>query len=134
MAKKVATKSADPDAFMAALDHPLKDVAEAVRKTIRGADKSLVEGVKWNAPSYQHDGDDRITLNLSAKDRVRVIFHCGAKATKAKPKAPIVDQESAVLEWPSNDRAIMTFPSAEVFMAHKKELAEMVKKWIEATA
>ncbi|MEZ6211328.1 MAG: DUF1801 domain-containing protein [Phycisphaerales bacterium] len=130
----VATKSADPDAFMRDLDHPHKELAQAVRRAIRAADKSLVEGVKWNAPSFQHHGDDRITLNLSAKDCVRVIFHCGAKPPKTKPKAPIVDQESAVLEWPSNDRAIMTFPSAEVFMAHKKELAEMVKKWIEATA
>ena len=127
----MAKRAADPDAFMAALDHPLKDVAESVRKAIRSANKSLVEGVKWNAPSFRHDGDDRITLNLSAKDRVRVIFHCGAKPAKTKPKAPIVDQESAVLEWPSNDRAIMTFRSAEAFKAHKKELTEMVKKWIE---
>lgn len=131
MARKAAAKPTDPDAFMAALDHPLKDVAEAVRKAIRGADKTLVEGVKWNAPSFQHEGDDRITLNLSAKDRVRVIFHCGAR-TKAKPRAPIVEHASDLLEWPSHDRAIMTFRSAEEFKAHKKDLTEMVKKWIKA--
>ena len=131
MAKRAAPPSS-ADEFMKALHHPLKEVAEAVRKAIRRADKSPVEGIKWNAPSFQHDGDDRITLNFSAKDRVRVIFHCGAKPPKSKPRSPIVELESEVLEWPSNDRAIMTFRSAEAFKAHKKELAEMVRKWIKA--
>jgi len=40
------------DEFMHKLDHPLKPVLEAVRKTNLGAHPEIGEGIKWNAPSF----------------------------------------------------------------------------------
>ena len=56
------TSSADE--YMSALDHSRKDEVEALRRVIVDACPELVEHVKWNAPSYQIDGDDRITMRL----------------------------------------------------------------------
>jgi hypothetical protein len=40
------------DEFMRELDHPLRPVLEAVRKTILGTHSEIGEGIKWNAPSF----------------------------------------------------------------------------------
>src|SRR5690349_13053331 len=45
------------DTFMDALKHPLHDVAEGLRKIILGTDKSIGEGIFWNAPTFYYTGE-----------------------------------------------------------------------------
>ena len=40
------------DAFMRAMDHPMKAEIEAVRQLILAADPSINEGIKWNGVSF----------------------------------------------------------------------------------
>ena len=54
-------------AYMNQLNHPMKAEIEMVRRIIAGADSRLTERIKWNAPSFCLDGDDRITFNLHGK-------------------------------------------------------------------
>jgi hypothetical protein len=52
---------------------------EAVREIILSAHPGITERIKWNAPSFCIDGDDRITFRLQPGDRVQLVFHRGAR-------------------------------------------------------
>ncbi len=124
---------AGADEFMAELEHPLKPVVEALRKVVRATDPSLVEGIKWNAPSYAVAGDDRLTFNLHAKDKVRLIFHRGAKAKDTKGKGRLIEDPSGLLEWASDARAIANFTSLAEVKANKSALQGLIRAWLAAT-
>lgn len=131
MAKKTGG-SQSVDAFLASHKHPLRDTALALVAAIRKAQPGLEEGIKWNAPSFRRHGDDRLTLNLSAKDRVRLILHCGAKKGP-KRSGRLIGHESETLEWAGDDRAIMSFTSTEDVKAQGKDLKEIVKAWLKVS-
>ncbi len=58
--------------------------AEALRAVIADAVPAARRGTVWNAPNFAIGGQDMITLNLSPKGPVRVIFHIGATALDPK--------------------------------------------------
>ncbi|MBX3386523.1 MAG: DUF1801 domain-containing protein [Phycisphaeraceae bacterium] len=128
------TKDSDAGAgeFMRTNQHPLKDVAELLRKVVADADRRLEESVKWNAPSFAVRGDHRVTLNMSAKDRVRVVFHRGAKAKDSKGSGRLIDDPHGLLEWASDDRAIVSFCSVEEVRQARSSLRALIRKWIDA--
>jgi len=121
------------EAFLATCKHALLEEILALRVQIRRAAPNLEEGIKWNAPSYRMAGEDRITFNLSAKDRVRLIFHLGAKP-KTRPKGRVIEFEADWLEWPAEDRAIATFASMAEIRRAKPELKRLVQGWLAAAA
>lgn len=129
-----AAKSGDAvSRWLAGCRHPLRPVLDALRAVVVAAEPRLVEGVKWNAPSYAvGGGDDRITFNLSAPDRVRLIFHCGVKQRAAKGRAPVADR--GLLEWAADDRGIATYRSLAEVQAAETALGELVRAWLAATA
>jgi hypothetical protein len=121
------------DDFLDALTQPQRDIAALLVGNIRKIKPPLEEGIKWNAPSFKHLGEDRLTLNLSAKDRVRLILHCGAKAGP-KRKTRLIESDSELLDWASNDRAIISFTSPDAVQDSKKELAGIIKLWLAASS
>ena len=110
------------DEFLDALTQPQRDIAARLVGNIRRIKPRLAEGIKWNAPSFQHQGEDRLTLNLSAKDRVRLILHCGVKAGP-KRNTRLIESDSELLDWASNDRAIISFLSPQAVRETERELA-----------
>ncbi|MEZ6234779.1 MAG: DUF1801 domain-containing protein [Phycisphaerales bacterium] len=121
------------DAFLDALAPPQRGIAAALVDSIRAASPRLEEGIKWNAPSFRHLGEDRLTLNLRAKDRVRLILHCGAKAGP-KRSTRLIDSGSDLLEWAGNDRAIISFETPEAVHAAQQELAGIIRAWLAASS
>jgi len=120
----------DADAFLATLKHPRKAEIEVLRAIIRQAEPELEEGIKWNAPSYRIDSDDRVTMNLSG-GKLRVIFHRGAKA---KPdKSFRFDDPSGLLEWPAPDRGVLTIADAAALKANGKAIGDLIRRWVKAT-
>jgi uncharacterized protein YdeI (YjbR/CyaY-like superfamily) len=119
--------------YLEQLEHPLKREVEELRGVILGVGLGLREGIKWNAPSYSVAGEDRVTFNLSAKDKVRLIFHRGARVKDGKGKGRLLEDDSGLLEWASDDRAIATFRTMDEVMAGKAALKRLVRRWIEAT-
>lgn len=117
---------------MAGLAHPLRAVVEALREIIPRAHGDLAEGLKWNAPSYSVEGKHRVTLNLHARDRVRVIFHCDARP-KGKLGGRVLRDESGLLDWASEDRAIAAFSGVDELRAREAQLTDLVRRWVEAT-
>ena len=119
--------------FILATKHPLKKAVEEIRAVILGADKGITEHIKWNAPSFCFDGDDRITFNLSKADRILLIFHRGAKVKESKRKDPLFEDTTRLLEWLAPDRAVLKFQTIEEVAGKKSALKKVVKQWLAAT-
>lgn len=128
MAKTNAPTGADGmRAFLDALDHPHKHTVLALRDALLGVDPSIGEEIKWNAPSF-HVTEHFATMNLRAKDGVRLILHLGAKKT-ALPAGAIADPRK-LLEWLGPDRASMVFRDADEVTLKKAALAAVIRQWI----
>lgn len=91
--------------FMNTLEHPLKDSVEVVRRLILNVNENITEQIKWNAPSFCINDEDRITFNLPA----------------------------GLLEWAAADRAIIKLTNVNDVESKKEDLIEIVAKWIEVT-
>jgi hypothetical protein len=96
--KTVDTPRSEPekiDAWFASCAHPLKDVAQALRKVILSADPAVGEDIKWNHPSFFYTGplapfDPKeykrylIVFNLHSKDGcVMLVFWQGGRVADA---------------------------------------------------
>lgn len=117
--------------FLKNLRHPFKAEIEAVRKIVLGANKDLTEHIKWNAPSFAINGEDRITFNLQGKGFFRLIFHCGAKASDRKSEARLIEDTTGLLEWASSDRAIAKFGDMEDVKTKKDALVSIINTWLD---
>ena len=115
---------------MRASTHPLKDVAESLRRLVLGARPEIREGIKWKSASFRA-GEYFATINLSAKDRVRLILHLGAKV-KASPTPVKVADPDRLLSWLGHDRAMVTFVTLEGVAAQGPSLQSIVRAWLEA--
>lgn len=131
--KKNFSGSEQVTKFMHNLEHPLKEEIEHVRRIILSTNGKLTEHIKWNAPSFRYEDEDRITFNLHGKGLFRLIFHCGAKVKDREHMAngPVIDDTSGILEWKSDDRAIMTFTDKNDIIAKEDRLREVIRKWLE---
>lgn len=112
-------KTAEVNAFMQELDHPLKAEIEAVRSTIKKANKKIAERVKWNAPSFFYI-DDLATIHVKAQQHVMLIFHHPA----------IVSIKSKLLEGDYKDRRMMYFNNMKEITARKKELIRIINELV----
>jgi uncharacterized protein YdeI (YjbR/CyaY-like superfamily) len=120
--------------FLNELEHPLKKEIEEVRKIILGANVHITENIKWNAPSFCINNEDRVTFNLQGKGFFRLIFHCGAKSKAYEGKGPLLDDTTGLLDWVTDDRAIVKLTNMSEVEAKREMLAEVVARWIEVTS
>lgn len=119
-AKSKPTDAGQVEAFMKKLEHPLKEEIEAVRKIIKGNDKTISERIKWNAPSYHTFGQDFVTFNPRALQHVHLVFH----------HPYIIDIKSDLLEGDYKDRRMMYFKDMNAVKAGKKELDRIIGKMV----
>lgn len=132
MAKKPAADDdgqEDPTvvAFLQRLDHPLKKEIVAVRAIVLGADASIREGVKWNAPSFRTT-DYFATTHLRSTDTLQLVFHRGAKVKAAR--AMDIPDPHGMLKWLAPDRCLVTVGAGKDSAARHKALEDIVRAWI----
>ncbi|MBL7952355.1 MAG: SRPBCC domain-containing protein [Flavobacteriales bacterium] len=120
------------DAYMKKLKHPLKPVAEHLRKVILGADKSIGEGIYWNAPCFYFTGKMKpfdpktykryiVGFNFFKQDMLRLIFLRGAE----------VQKKGGLLTGDYTDgRRIALFGSMTDVKKHEKEIKRIVKELV----
>lgn len=118
--------------FLSNLDHDLKEEINEVRKIVLNVNNQIDEHIKWNAPSFSFDGEDRITFNLRGNGFFRLIFHCGSKV-KEVDMTPFFNPSTDLLEWITNDRAVVKFNDKNDIKAKESKLKEIVTKWIEVS-
>lgn len=107
------------NAFMEALDHPLKAEMEAVRKIITKASSELSEDIKWGGPSFYYK-EDMATFNPRIKNYVAVIFHKGS----------LIPEASNLFEEATKGKIYAKFYNMDEVKAKKKDLEHMVKSWV----
>lgn len=117
--------------FLRELEHPRKAEIEDVRALILGAHPGVTEHVKWNAPSFCFEGEDRVTMKLQPRDCLQLVFHRGAKV-KASDGFTFEDP-SGLLEWVAADRALVTLQDRAALEAQAPALAAVVSRWLQAT-
>jgi hypothetical protein len=120
-------------AFLQGRRHGRKDEVEAVREIILSAHPGVTERIKWNAPSFCIDGDDRITFRLQPSDRVQLVFHRGPHKRDDTTTFSFEDG-SGLLEWVARDRALVTFRDLGDVAAKRAALKDLVRRWMIATA
>jgi len=120
--------------FLVPLNHPFVAEIDTLRQIILDAQAGIEEGIKWNAPNYVFQGDDRMTMRIHPpKKQVQLIFHLGAKKQDAK-SGRIIEDQSGLLDWKGNDRAVVTYKSLEEIESTKSQLQNIVKAWLKAGA
>ena len=116
------------EAFIAALDHPLKREIATLRQQLLAIDPVIGEQIKWNAPSF-HSTTHFATMQLRQPDVLRLILHLGAKARQLP--ALTIDDPDGLLTWLGPDRALLQFRNAEELADRQRALAAIVRQWLE---
>jgi hypothetical protein len=102
-----------------------------VRSYIFEAAPSLTENLKWNAPNYVHNGQDRITFNIMNKNKtLRVILHKGAKEAEDKTAKPIMDDPDHLIRWNSNIRGTLEFTTLADVQKNHQKLVALFRRWL----
>jgi hypothetical protein len=127
MPKKAQDRNATEqvNAYMAGLEHPLKDEMEAVRAVIMQANPAIGEHVKWNAPSFfvvgGLDKGGMATFNPRAREYVHLIFH----------NAAVLSDDSGILEGNYKDRRMVYFRDIAEVAAKQAALERVVNHWVD---
>ncbi len=109
----------------------MKREIEQLRQTILDAHAGLSENIKWNGPNYCFQGADRITMRIHPAKQIQLIFHRGAKVLE-QPEEKLIDDDSGLLAWKTNDRAIAMYRNLEEITSTKATLAKIINAWLEA--
>ncbi|CAN5545260.1 hypothetical protein BH11PLA2_BH11PLA2_25260 [soil metagenome] len=114
--------------FLISVDHPLKPVLEAIRKSILTVHPEILEGIKWNAVSFQFQ-EFFATTGLQKDAFVRVVLHRGAKVRDDSSMVAISDPDG-LLEWHADDRASLRFTSLADFERKTKAFQSILRQWL----
>lgn len=118
-------------AFLTEQNHPLIAEIDRVRSILLSANEALSENIKWNGPNYVFEGDDRITMRIHPPKQVQLVFHRGAKKVEV-PKTKLINDASGLMDWKTNDRAVITFKNAAAIESAEEQLKIVVNQWLEA--
>ena len=100
----------------------------SIRSSILGADPSITEGIKWNAPSFR-TADYFATTNLREKAGFGIILHLGAKIRDLGPEGVLIRDPEGLLKWLARDRAMIVFADMKDFVAKKPAFENLVRHW-----
>lgn len=123
------------DEFLNGLNEDKKLQVEALRDLILTTAPSLEEHIKWNAPSYVLNGEDRITFNtMNKQEVVKLVFHMGATRRENKNGTPVMHDESTLIEWTSDIRGVVTFNTYDEVTSSLISLKKIIQKWLSTPA
>ena len=117
------------DDYLAQLEHPMKPTIVRLRAAILASNPALTEHVKWNAPSFVWDGEDRITFNLRPDNKIRIVLHRGVKV-RADSAGFVFLDGTGLVTWAAPDRGVITFASGEDAGQREAELLDLVGRWL----
>lgn len=117
------------DDLMASLAHPAKKEIQALRRVVLGADPSISEGVKWNAPSFRTH-EYFATMHLRVKKGVMLVLHFGAKARATGVVRDSIEDPAGLLKWVADDRATVSFEDLSDMRAKTAPCQAILRQWI----
>lgn len=116
--------------FISRLKHPMIGVVQYLRTFILSIDKSIGEGIFWNAPTFYFTGKMKpfdpkeykrylVGFNFYKQDAIRLIFLRGADAK----------DKTGLLEGDYKDgRRIITYKSMDEIKNTEEELKKIIKQ------
>lgn len=124
----VSTDQEAVDAFMKKLLHPMKKVAEELRRIILEAHPAIGEEIAWNAPTFYYNGKLKpfdpkgynrfiAGYNFYKKDCLRLIFYRGAL---------VKDPDKMLAGEFKDNRKIALFTSMAEVNSRKKSVQKIV--------
>lgn len=117
--------------FLDELDENNLDQVNELRGIIFEAEPTLTENIKWNAPNYVHDGEDRITFNLLNKEgKVKLVLHMGATRKEDTHAEPLLEDTGHLGKSVSNIRTVITFESLQDILAKENGLKDILRRWL----
>lgn len=122
-------KNSSVSDFLDEQNHPLRKEIEKLRICILSTSIDLTENIKWNGPNYCFNNEDRITMKIHPPRSIQLIFHRGAKKQE-QPKDKLIEDNSKLLTWKENDRAMATFKDIAEIENQELTLKEVIKKWL----
>lgn len=118
------------DEYLGELDESRRLQIQKLREYIIEVDSSLSEHIKWNAPSYVKDSEDRITFNTMNKERVvKLVFHMGATRTENKKGQPVLNN-TEIIQWVSDIRGYATFKDLDEIVSQEESIKQTVSDWL----
>jgi hypothetical protein len=126
------TKLATVEEYLASLTSEQREVVDVLRAMALNAGAGVTEHIKWNAPSFCVNGDDRITLGSDTKGQIRVILHRGVK-----PKDSVgfhFNAPADLVKWAAADRGVITLRSTAHLRERELEVGDIFRRWVEVTA
>lgn len=119
------------DEFLESLDDSKRKQVELLREIILSSEPALKEIIKWNSPSYTYKDEDRITFNLHNKENeVKLILHMGATEKENKKGAPIIDDNTGLIDWNSDIRGMFKFKDLSDIENKKDKISLILKQWL----
>jgi hypothetical protein len=113
------------------LDEKTAEQVQLLRGIILSLGTPLTEHVKWNAPSYVLDGEDRITMNLRNKQGiVKLVLHMGVVRPEDKTGAPVLPHDGGIVDWASDIRGLIPFVDAADIREKEQVLRRVVTDWL----
>ncbi len=117
--------------FLSSLDASKRSQVDKLRQLILETAPQLQEHIKWNAPSYVQDGEDRITFNLMNKQGVvKLILHMGATRKEDKQGMPVLQDDSGLIEWSSDIRGTLTFSDNDDVESKLTLVKSIITNWL----
>ena len=116
--------------FITDLSDERQQQVQALRALIKTTHPELTEHIKWNAPSYVLDGEDRITFNMHYSDRTMILIHMGATRKENKKADPIMKDETGLVEWNSDIRGTVSFSSLDEIANSQADLTKILNAWL----
>jgi hypothetical protein len=117
------------DACLHALGHPQPAAIAAVRAAICAVDRSIEEGVKWNAPSFRTT-EWFATLFLRDRPAVAVILHRGARARALPANGLRLADPTGLLQWLGPGRARVVFADVADVRRKRAAFQRLVRQWL----
>ena len=128
---RLSSQTAEVDQFLQSLDHSMKAEIGNLREAILASNARITERIKWKAPSFCYNGDDRVTFRLPPKGGLQLIFHRGVKVKDAS--GFVFEDGSGLMQWAAADRAIVTLGARDEVLTHRAAIVALVNQWMEST-
>ena len=116
------------DDFLAALDHPRFDDISRVRGALLKREPNVLETIKWNAPNYAFDGEDRVTFRLQPGDNFQIVLHRGA--AKRSAEGFVFDDPHGLVAWATVDRGVVKVPVGVGTDVELTDLIDLLSRWL----
>lgn len=104
---------------------------QTLRRRVCDSHPEVKERVKWNAPSFYIDGDDRISVGRAKDGSVRVVLHRGVKPKPADDFR--FDDPTGLIRWAAPDRGVILFTDPNEVDDQGEAFQSLCGAWLEAT-